>query len=192
MSTRLIDGKSSYTVNNGLVPRAPPQYSITRGKDHALQWEPPIGSRELANALSYHYPMENGLQEMMQRAILDFFELENPLGTQTSKEAETGLGRRPSSKTLALAMRTEKGVTDAPKQQESHILPSQTTQGPEMCVVWDVRTGEPVKRKGRSGRLSPETAKKVAENRGNTCERHQKAKTRVSHDTMFSSKRPIS
>lgn len=77
MSTSLVDGKDGSTIDSGSRTRAPPKYSISRDKDGALQLDPPIGSRELANALSYHYPMVNGLQEKIQSAMLDFFEAEN-------------------------------------------------------------------------------------------------------------------
>lgn len=47
------------------------EYRIIRGPDLSLQFDPPTGSLELANALSYKYPLEPDLKSKMQRAILD-------------------------------------------------------------------------------------------------------------------------
>jgi hypothetical protein len=77
--------------DNGLRTRAAPKYSITHGEDDTFQWQPPIKSRELANALSYHYPLEQSLQEKMRRAILDFLDSKIVYGMRTPKEVKTDL-----------------------------------------------------------------------------------------------------
>lgn len=175
------NGEASEANDNRLLSRPPPQYSITRGEDDALQWEPPIGSRELANALSYHYPMENGLREKMQRAILDFLDSEIADGELTSKEIKADLMFHSGSEATGLIPVEDEAIGKLRKTSgKAAPLPPQKIQVPDMCGIWDIRTGEPVKGKGRKRALSPTRRKEVAENRGNTCEYHQKAKTRVS------------
>jgi len=54
----------------------PPQYSITHGPDHTLQWDPAADSEKLAIALSYHFPKEKTLQSKMQAAMKRFLKAE--------------------------------------------------------------------------------------------------------------------
>jgi hypothetical protein len=46
-----------------------PGYSITVGINGALQFFPPIDTRSLGLALSYHFPQERTMKENMQAAI---------------------------------------------------------------------------------------------------------------------------
>lgn len=63
-------------------------YSITVGPDGTLQWNPPIGSEELALALSYHFPLHQTLEAKMQAAIVKYCD---PLvGNWTETSAEVG------------------------------------------------------------------------------------------------------
>lgn len=50
----------------------PPEYKIFYGPDKTLDWEPPVGSPELAIALSYYFPLEKDLANKMRAAIKDF------------------------------------------------------------------------------------------------------------------------
>jgi hypothetical protein len=53
-----------------------PTYEISYGADHTLQWNPPQGSKELAIALSYHYPLERDLESKMRAATKKFLKAE--------------------------------------------------------------------------------------------------------------------
>jgi hypothetical protein len=180
MPISLVIGDADNAVDNGLRAREAPKYSITRGEDDTLQWQPSIRSRELANALSYHYPLEQSLQEKMQRAILDFLDSEITAGKPTSKEVKSDLKPLVSVQRPNLSTITDKAAPDISKPAKEATQQPQSTQGPEMCGVWDIKTGESVKLKGRKRGLSPTTRQRVAENRGNTCVYHKKAKTQVS------------
>jgi hypothetical protein len=52
----------------------PPEYQISYALDKTLQWDPPADSRELAEALSYHFPMEKSLKSKMQAATKVFLQ----------------------------------------------------------------------------------------------------------------------
>lgn len=47
----------------------PPVYTVYSGSDQTLQFDPPVGSKELAVALSYHFPGEGSLDAMMRAAV---------------------------------------------------------------------------------------------------------------------------
>lgn len=53
-----------------------PSYEISFGSDHVLKWDPPQGSRELAIALSYHFPVEIDLESKMKAATKRFLRAE--------------------------------------------------------------------------------------------------------------------
>ncbi|KAE9369777.1 hypothetical protein N431DRAFT_560527 [Stipitochalara longipes BDJ] len=52
----------------------PPEYQLFYALDKTLQWDPPADSRELAEALSYHFPMEQSLKTKMQAATKVFLQ----------------------------------------------------------------------------------------------------------------------
>ncbi|KAL5317969.1 hypothetical protein ACEPPN_015073 [Leptodophora sp. 'Broadleaf-Isolate-01'] len=54
----------------------PPSYSISHGKDYTLQWHPEVGSKELAVALSYHFPLETTMERKMRAATKKFLKEE--------------------------------------------------------------------------------------------------------------------
>jgi hypothetical protein len=54
----------------------PPSYKISYASDHTIQWDPAQGSRELAIALSYHFPMERDLESKMRAATKKFLKAE--------------------------------------------------------------------------------------------------------------------
>ncbi|KAG4427225.1 hypothetical protein IFR05_017293, partial [Cadophora sp. M221] len=54
----------------------PPSYAIYHGKDYTLQWEPPVGSKDLAIALSYHFPLETSMERKMRAATKKFLKEE--------------------------------------------------------------------------------------------------------------------
>jgi len=116
----------------------------------------------------------------MQRAILDFLDSEVLEGKPSPKEANTDWISPVTVQSQKLAAVTDKTGPVVSKPAENATPPSQSSQSPEVFEVWDVRTGESVKPKGRKRGLSPRTRQRVAENRGNTCAYHRKAKTQVS------------
>jgi hypothetical protein len=52
----------------------PPRYQIFYASDQTLQRDPPADSRELAEALSYHFPIEKSLKCKMQAATRVFLQ----------------------------------------------------------------------------------------------------------------------
>ncbi|KAE9376362.1 hypothetical protein N431DRAFT_554813 [Stipitochalara longipes BDJ] len=82
-----------------------PSYTITRRQDLSFQFNPPVGSVELANALAFKYPLEPNLETQLRRALLDRLESENiisstieqrHLGNYTPKATSTNDGRAPT------------------------------------------------------------------------------------------------
>jgi len=48
------------------------QYQISYNDDGTFRWTPPVGSKGLATAMSYHYPEEKDIKAKMQAAIKEF------------------------------------------------------------------------------------------------------------------------
>jgi hypothetical protein len=48
------------------------EYQISYDVDGTFRWTPPARSKELATALSYHYPEEKDMKAKMQAAIEEF------------------------------------------------------------------------------------------------------------------------
>jgi hypothetical protein len=180
MPTSLVNDETDSAYVNRLRVRTAPKYSITRGEDNSFQWEPPIRSRELANALSYRYPLEQSLQEMMRRAILDFLATEGQEGRSTQKEVKPNSEPPLTVQPQKVVTATDGAAPVISKSAEKATKQPKNSQSPEVFEVWDIKTGESVKPKGRKRGLSPTTRQRVAENRGNTCVYHRKAKTQVS------------
>ena len=74
----------------------PPRYQIFYASDQTLQWDPPADSRELAEALSYHFPIEKSLKSKMQAATRVF--LQNRKRSKSIGEAAQPLVPRDVSK----------------------------------------------------------------------------------------------
>ncbi|TAQ84533.1 hypothetical protein B7494_g7144 [Chlorociboria aeruginascens] len=79
-----------------------PEYRISYAADQTLEFYPPPDSWELAIALSYHYPMEHGLQAKMKAAILSLItgggEKTSQAQTMKTESAQTGAASAPKSK----------------------------------------------------------------------------------------------
>jgi hypothetical protein len=69
----------------------PPEYEIFYGADHNLEWSPPVGSKELAFALSYHCPLRN-LGDNMQAATLRFIQAQKV--NASGENLDTGDGNK--------------------------------------------------------------------------------------------------
>jgi hypothetical protein len=80
--SRLFDGIARWLNDPESLDPVIPTYTITRGVDGILQFNPPVDDGNLAIALSYHFPKPNTLQGKMQAAILKF--LQDSTGTSKS------------------------------------------------------------------------------------------------------------
>jgi len=85
-----------------------PEYSITYGSDHTLQWKPPAGSKELAVALSYHFPSKLGLENKMQAAIKRFMKDEKRKAIIPSQTYELPGIKAKATTSLATVTQEEK------------------------------------------------------------------------------------
>lgn len=135
-------------------------YTITRQDDKTLQFSPAIGSVELANALSYKYPLEPDLESKLRRAILDYVREEN---TANSISAQ-------SSNIV--------------------VVPTQTSPGRPKSTVftttWSITTGISPRRKRK--KFDPETRKKVAEVRKRgACKNCRRRKVACNHPDISAS-----
>jgi hypothetical protein len=178
------------------------RFSITRGDDHNPQWDPPIGSRELADALSYHYPLKKTLQEKMQQALIEFFRSEEislqPTDTHRFSKSEDSIDSlirpmSPSSPSQPTASEpnseTSPGpLTIAPANTRTSIKTNKISKSstPEFAITtWNIETGETVTEKRRRRPYDEAKRRIVAENRGKACEGHRLSKTRVRNVTHF-------
>ncbi|KAE8448209.1 hypothetical protein EG329_009639 [Mollisiaceae sp. DMI_Dod_QoI] len=136
------------------------EYTITRQEDLALRFNPAIGSLELANALSYKYPMEPDIEHKIRRAILDHIKDENA-------EASNLLARSFSAGFTTMVF------------DSTRIPPTQQ----HLNRNWSVATGEPTKpKKKKKSKYSATKRKKVAEVRKRgACDYHRKRKTECKH-----------
>jgi hypothetical protein len=130
-----------------------PSYTITRRQDLSLQFNPPVGSVELANALALKYPLEQNLESQLRRALMDH------LGSEPSISPTTG---QPPS-----GMSSPKAFDDDEK------TPADS---------WRITTGNPAVLKRKRSTFDRAKRKKVAEVRKRgACEVHRRKKTEVGH-----------
>jgi hypothetical protein len=174
------------------------RFSITRGGDYNLQWDPPIGSRELADALSYHYPLKKTLKEKMQQALIEFCRSEkiSPQRTDTHPFSKSGDSvdslirptspASPSQPTSEPNLKTS--LITTPSNTRTPIKTNKISKlsTPEFAITtWNIETGETVTEKRRRRPYDQVKRRIVAENRGNACEGHRLSKTRVCDTTHF-------
>lgn len=146
----------------------PPKFTITRAEDATLQFKPEFGSRELADAMSFHYPMQNTLLEKMQQASLDFL----------AEEACNGVDREAAGKIAhVVPFCSERDLASKKSQHLVHDLSTSSTQA--SFQIWDAETGNTVSEHKRKRPYDAVRRKLVAENRGNTCAKHKRSRTRV-------------
>jgi hypothetical protein len=133
-----------------------PQYNISYGDDHTLQWEPSVGSKELAVALSYHFPMQTDLESKMQAATRKFLREEEVANQAASREKNTALADTKDS-----------------------CLEAQPMLAPTLQVfTWDSEMKE-YNPKAKRRRYDTRERVKVAQNRGFACEQHRRMKMKV-------------
>jgi galactose mutarotase-like enzyme len=131
-----------------------PQYAITYGSDHTLQWEPSVGSKELAVALSYHFPLQTDLESKMQAATRKFLREEDLANQDPSRE------------------------TAVPMDTKDTCLETQSTSPALQIFTWDSEMKE-YSPKAKRRRYDTKERVKVAQNRGFACEQHRRMKMKV-------------
>jgi hypothetical protein len=185
-------------------------YTITRDADQILQFTPPVGSRKLADALSYHFPAQGTLESKMQAAILRYFkETAEP---ENSSVEETN-ARKLASSSINLDPILSTDVTGPYEEHlnagesHQHLLEhepgdfistqplhlrttadgaaSPTLPGPRIePMVWNMKTGtvKPMKRK----RKLPSEVKstQVTKRGGNACDPHHRQKKKVGSNRL--------
>jgi hypothetical protein len=140
-----------------------PQYQINYGEDHTLQWTPPVGSKELAVTLSYHFPLQTDLESKMQAAMKVFLHQEQQSPSRETKQAKSPcVDMRQQLSTTP----TESSMTSGPESRPLQIL------------TWD-STMKEFNPKIKRRRYERDERTKVAANRGFACERHRRQKMKV-------------
>lgn len=154
-----------------------PTYTITRRDDLSLQFDPPVGSRELANALSFKFPFLGSLQQQIQHALLEHIDSERPLGEPASQFP------RKHQRDLSREERTVVDLFPTPSSAASNA--SQVALGhpkdySNLTTVWNITTGEPLQRKRKKTTYDDNKRRQVAEvRRRHACPFHRTKKTAV-------------
>ena len=138
------------------------EYKISYSDDGTLQSTPPPRSKELAIALSYHFPEEKDMKEKMKAAIKVFLRATRKENMDSTMVASA----KPAS-------------IDC---QDNDIERLEAPNRPDLKVLsWDpagkIFKGDRRPTKRRYGRME---GAKVAANRGFVCELHRKQKSKVS------------
>jgi hypothetical protein len=108
----------------------PPTYEIRYAFDHTLEWDPPQGSKELALALSYHFPMERDLESKMRAATKKFLKAE-------AKKHPLSLGSVPQ-KTKVAVVRAGQEVRSVQQRVSLNASSSKPQQrSPALCEELD-------------------------------------------------------
>lgn len=173
-----------------------PTYRITRAPDLTLVYHPPIGSQELSDALSCHYPFHKGLRQKLQQASLDFLlsgKGSIPVSVihlNISSNSSTELAQsspQPSTPHITYTppiptthnSQTSYSTVSA---RDQPLRPGSHHNTPFQLIIWDIKTGEPAaaKLRGRTKGLEATERARVARNRGNTYEVHRRCRTTAS------------
>jgi hypothetical protein len=119
----------------------PPTYKIFYGSDHTLQWDPPCGTRELGEALSWKYPDVYGIKAKMKVAMSEFLRSKRKTPSGKTGGLSSGVGEsgkmtstlQPAESTKDATVEDPKGVYNkAPTLDEastSVLLPSEARGG---------------------------------------------------------------
>jgi len=177
-----------------------PEYHITFEEDGTLQWTPPAASKELALALSYHFPKQKNLEDKMQAAIRRFLQASkkrssgakiDAIVASTVGDADSKLsGTKPMDSVVpATTFSAAKATLTSTIVSNDHIvlppLPksiSSTGSQPSGMsqVIWKADTGEEVQVKPKKRQYTERERKDVGSNRGKVCKEHQRKKQKVS------------
>jgi hypothetical protein len=140
-----------------------PTYTITRRADFSLQFQPPVGSRELANALSIKYPFAESLRKQIDLAILDYIASEQPFQCPKVTLCDApfeNLDGQPSP-------------LETPKRDPFQLLANS-------LLITPRSTGKPVEKVRKRSKYNSDKRRKVARVRKTgACAYHRKKKTEV-------------
>lgn len=144
-------------------------YQISYRDDHTLQWTPPVGSKELSIALSYHFPFQNSLESKMQAAMKAFLHQE-----QQNQSHETDQVKSSCSDHSTTYQQLSTPSTESSLSPDSGPVVAPALQ----IVTWDSKMKE-FNPRIRKRRYEKDERAKVAANRGFACERHRRQKMKV-------------
>jgi hypothetical protein len=152
-----------------------PRYHLTRRADLSLAFDPPIGSRELANALSMKYPLCGSLEQQLQSAILDFIHTE-------PDESQQHTFTTPQDRRQSLSPVKDSGITDKSNTPNT-VKPAHANDFEASTSVWNAITGDPVvsveKKRKRIKYDRVKRSKVAGVRRSGACDFHRKKKTEV-------------
>jgi hypothetical protein len=132
-------------------------YTITRRQDLSFQFNPPVGSLELANALAFKYPLEPDLESQLRRALFDH------LG---SGNIRSSTAEQSTSEQRHLDISTPK------------VTPTNDIK--KKAKKWEITTGNPALSKRKRSTFSNAKRRKVSEVRQRgACEYHRTKKLEV-------------
>jgi hypothetical protein len=152
-----------------------PTYTITRRADLSLQFQPPVGSTELANALSIKYPFAESLQKQIDHAILGYIASERPLQKL----------KIPFCDELCESLDDQPSSMETPKGDAFPLLTNSSITTPRS-------TGNPVKKGRKRSKFDPEKRRKVAGVRKTgACAYHRKKKTEVRSQALNGFGQPL-
>jgi hypothetical protein len=173
-------------------PFRPPTYALSFAEDGTLQWDPPIGSSELALALSYHFPLQKTLAEKMQVAIGTWLKQQKAILASTTKQpcAETSVDGNVVRPALMLSIKSGTGtpslsVAQKLANQRTRTLfqkdPSVSTTRANFPGItsWHLQGGNSTPGKRRKRTYTKKERKEVARNRGKVCKFHKLKKIKV-------------
>ncbi|KAH6695882.1 hypothetical protein BKA61DRAFT_711048 [Leptodontidium sp. MPI-SDFR-AT-0119] len=184
----------------------PPSHSISHGKDYTLQWHPAVGSKELAVALSYHFPLETTMERKMRAATKKFLKEE-----KRKVEISSGHSGLDTAGLASVAEESADGTTsgqlpskDSPdtvsKPKPAHLQENTKSEVAEPTVphpspeqafpkilswVRGVDNKKPKRKKRRYGMLE---AAEAAANSGNVCDDHRKRKVKCKPESYANPK----
>jgi hypothetical protein len=149
-----------------------PQYHVSYGDDYTLQWTPPVGSKELAVALSYHFPLQKDLESKMQAAIKAFLHQEQQSPSRETEQIKpSGVEQSTIPQQLS---------TSPPESSTASRLESRPAVTPALQILtWDSKMNE-FNPKTKRRRYEKDERTKVTANRGFACQRHRRQKMKVS------------
>jgi len=195
---------------------AVPTYRIFRDKHGIPQFEPKRGTQALKDALIYSFPTLETELQLMQAALRQFFDSErgskfvfeipaNELQNSLAKTKEptipstlpgkAGLrnwklsrpsrnSSRSTSRASSRAPSRASSRAETPLQYSESLMEASDAGS---MTTWILSNGQEVEKRRRQP-YDPVKRRKVAENRGNACERHRAAKTAVCHERVPDSK----
>lgn len=157
-------------------------YNISYAPDHTLQWSPPPNSKELAIALSYHFPLESDLESKMRAAMVKFLSAEG-LPSISTRESRRYLTPEDDDDSPAVGGVPSLSNTSRSTARKSKPKSKPKDSGQLKVVAWGPANGPKGgfdKREVKRRRYQTEEGAKVAKNRGYACERHRRQKLKVS------------